>query len=80
MDIISEHSTIKRIGTDCDFADFRTIARTFFKDLKHWNFQISSCKRVHFTKGKQNLLVYTKGENTYRCDLGKKQILTKKAF
>lgn len=80
IDIISEHSTIKGIGTDCDVADFRTLARTFFKDLKQWNFEISSCKRIHFTKGKQNLLVYTRGENTYRSDLGKNKSSLKRAF
>lgn len=80
IDIISEHSSVKRVGTDCEVADFRTVARTFFKDLKQWNFQISSSKRIHFTKGRQNFLVYTRGENTYRTDLGKKQILTKKGI
>ncbi|KAG8292165.1 hypothetical protein J6590_045834 [Homalodisca vitripennis] len=77
INILSAHATVK-LGVDCEVEDFRSVALNCLKDIKQWNFQISKCKRIHFTKAGNNQIIYTRGESTYVSDLGKKQILTKK--
>lgn len=69
------HATVKRVGVDCEVGNFRAVARNHLKELKQWNFQISTCKRIHFIK--RGNTIFTRGESTYQSDLGKNQVLTK---
>lgn len=62
LDIIGSHSTIIRLGSDCEVFDFKSSIRTVMKDVGSWHFQFKKIKRFFIQRSAQAGNVVIKGE------------------
>lgn len=76
--IIAEHGTIIRLGTDCVVADFKAAAETVMKTTNSLHFKITECKRFFIRKSERNNNILVRGEPVYRHDMSAFKAITKK--
>lgn len=77
-DIISEHGTVLRLGTDCVVADFKKAAETVLKATSSLHFKITECKRFFIRRSSRLNDILLRGEPVYRHDINAFKSITRK--
>lgn len=68
MDVLKEHATVLRLGTDIPIFDFKTQSRNVLKSTQSFHFQITKCKRFIITLHRGEVKI--RGEMSYYSDTG----------
>lgn len=76
LDIISQHGSVFKLGTDCEVADWKEAAKKVIKSTSTLHFKISECKRFFLKRRGENVAV--RGEIVYRHNMGSYKLITKK--
>ncbi|CAG9792679.1 unnamed protein product [Diatraea saccharalis] len=70
-DVISETSTIIKLGSDCPVKDWRSSVKSVVKDTTSWPMKFKECKRFILKRSKKEGNVLIRGELFYKSDVGK---------
>lgn len=60
--IIGSHSTIVRLGSDCEVLNFKSSMNSVMKDVGSWHFQFKKCKRFFIKRTAQPGNIVINGE------------------
>lgn len=77
IDIVEQHATVYRLGTEVPILDYKTQCRNILKSTQSFHFQISKCKRFILSKGR-NQIIKIRGEISYYSDTGTDKTITKR--
>lgn len=78
LDIIGAHSTIVRLGTDCEVFNFKKSMATTMKDVGSWHFQFKKCKRFFIKRSFKPGNVVINGEVNFNNREGVFKKVTRK--
>ncbi|KAF9413536.1 hypothetical protein HW555_008285 [Spodoptera exigua] len=76
MDVLKEHATVLRLGTDIPIFDFKTQSRNVLKSTQSFHFQITKCKRFIITLHRGAVKI--RGEMSYYSDTGVAKTINKR--
>ncbi|KAM3961860.1 LOW QUALITY PROTEIN: UDP-glycosyltransferase UGT48C1 [Aphomia sociella] len=78
LEIIGTHSTVIRLGSDCEVFNFKSSMGTVMKDVGSWHFQFKKCKRFFLQRSVQAGNVGIQGKVHYINTGGVLKKVTKK--
>ncbi|KAJ8949785.1 hypothetical protein NQ314_008112 [Rhamnusium bicolor] len=78
LDLISESSTVIRMGTDCRIFDWKSSLQQVLKLPGQWHFQFKASKRFYLERSLSGNNILVRGEAHYKNDLNVLKSVTKR--